>query len=136
VRDPLLLVILNNPLVEEKSAGFVSLSYIVQKSVVPLATFVVLIVNVAELPSFTVVGLLELNVYVGGVVLVSLIVIEVLVARTVPLVLPERIEAVNVSTPSVVMSANAVTEKAPKFPVIVNEPELTAKSPGFESIVQ
>jgi hypothetical protein len=71
-------------------------------------------------------------VYVGGGVrLVSFIVIEVLVASIVPLVLPERIEAVNVSAPSVVMSAVGVTEKDPLLLVIANDPELVPKSPGF-----
>ena len=38
---------------------------------------------------------------------------ELLVARTVPLVLPERIETVNVSGPSDVESAVGVTAKDP-----------------------
>ena len=73
--------------------------------------------------------------YVGaGVVLVSLIVTELLVASTVPLMLPERIEAVNVSLPSVVLSAVGVTENDPEFDVIVNDPELVPKSPELVTV--
>jgi len=106
---------------------------------VPLATFVVVTLNGIGLPSSTLVPYpaCGYTLYVGGgVVLVSLIVIELLVARTVPLVLPERIETVNVSAPSVVKSAVGVTEKDPLLLVILNDPELVPKSPAFESTVQ
>jgi len=69
-------------------------------------------------------------------VLVSLKVTEVLVASIVPLILPERIETVNVSGPSVVKSDVGTTLKDPLLLVIKNEPEINAKSPAFESTVQ
>jgi len=96
-----------------------------------LTIYVPLTKIVKLLPSFTLdaAGVI-LNVG-GGVVLVSLIVTEPLVASIVPPVLPERIEAVNVSAPSVVKSAVGVTVKDPLLLVIANEPELTPKSPGF-----
>ena len=97
-----------------------------------MLTRVVSILNVMLLPSFTDVGVPDRKLYVGVAVrLVSLIVTEVLVASTVPPVLPERIEAVNVSAPSVVASAVGVTEKDPLLLMIVNDPELVPKSPGF-----
>jgi hypothetical protein len=65
----------------------------------------------------------------AGVNDVSLMVTDVLVANIVPLVLPERTEAVNVSAPSVVASTEGVTENEPELLVIVNDPELMAKSP-------
>ena len=61
--------------------------------------------------------------------LVSLIVTELLVATTVPLVLPVRTDAVNVSLPSVVASAVGVTLNEPELLVIVNDPEIVPKSP-------
>jgi hypothetical protein len=67
---------------------------------------------------------------------ISLIVTEVLVASTVPLVLPERIEAVNVSAPSVMPSAVGVTENDPLLLVIVNDPEKILNSTVLSSIVQ
>jgi hypothetical protein len=76
-------------------------------------------------------------VVVPDPVLVSLIVTTgSLVASTVPLVLPDRIDAVNVSSPSVVESINADTEKDPRLPVIANEPEPRVRSLAFESIVK
>jgi hypothetical protein len=48
--------------------------------------------------------------------------------------LPERIEAVNVSLPSVVLSAVGVTENDPEFDVIVNDPELVPKSPELVTV--
>ena len=66
----------------------------------------------------------------AGVKLVSLIVTELLVATTVPLTLPVRTDTVNVSLPSVVASAAAVTVNEPALFVIVNEPELAEKSPA------
>ena len=68
--------------------------------------------------------------------LVSLIVKLDVVANMVPEVEPDLIDNVNVSAPSVVESAAGVTVNEPEFDVMVNEPELVAKSPAFESIVQ
>ena len=73
-------------------------------------------------------ALTTVKLYLVGT-LVSLIITELLVASTVPLVLPERIEAVNVSAPSVVVSAVGVTEKEPTLLAIANDPELVPKSP-------
>jgi hypothetical protein len=69
-------------------------------------------------------------------VLVSLIVKFDVVANMVPDVEPDRIETVNVSAPSVVLSAVGVTVNEPTLEVIVNEPEDVPKSPAFESIDQ
>ena len=100
----------------------------------PLVIFVPLTLNVKLLPSFILDAAGD-TLYVGaGVVLVSLIVTELLVASTVPLMLPERIEAVNVSLPSVVLSAVGVTENDPEFDVIVNDPELVPKSPKLVTV--
>ena len=100
----------------------------------PLVIFVPLTLNVKLLPSSTLDAAGD-TLYVGaGVVLVSLIVTELLVASTVPLMLPERIEAVNVSLPSVVLSAVGVTENDPEFDVIVNDPELVPKSPELVTV--
>ena len=102
----------------------------------PLVIYVPLTLNIKLLPSFTL-DAAGVTLYVGiGVVLVSLIVTEVLVASIVPLILPERIETVNVSGPSVVKSDVGTTLKDPLLLVIKNEPEINAKSPAFESTVQ
>ena len=100
-----------------------------------LGIFVPLTLNIIILPSFTLAAA-GITLYVGGVVLVSFIVTEVLVASTVPLTLPERIETVNDSALSVVKSAVGVTKNVPLLPVIANDPELIAKSPTFVLTVQ
>jgi hypothetical protein len=71
---------------------------------------------------------------IEGVRLVSFIVTEDEVATMVPLVLSVLTLAVNVSDPSVVVSAVGVTEKLPALFVIVNEPELVPKSPEFVTV--
>jgi hypothetical protein len=58
----------------------------------------------------------------------------VLVATIGPLTLPVRTKAVNVSAPSVVVSAVGVTENEPVFAVMVNDPELTAKSAALDTV--
>jgi hypothetical protein len=58
------------------------------------------------------------------------------VANIVPEVEPDLIDTVNVSAPSVVLSAVGVTVNEPAFDVIVKEPEVAEKSPAFESIDQ
>ena len=93
----------------------------------PLVIFVPLTLNIKMLPSFTL-DAAGVTLYVGGVVLVSFIVTALLVASTVPLVLPERIETVNDSAPSVVKSAVGVTVKVPLLLVIANEPVSILKS--------
>ena len=96
--------------------------------------FVPLTLNIKLLPSSTLSNA-GVTVYVD-VRLVSFIVTEVLVDSIIPAILPERIETVNVSAPSVVKSAVGVTEKDPLLLVILNDPELVPKSPAFESTVQ
>ena len=110
--------------------GVTSLVLLVQYSVVPPATLVVLTLKVTLLPSFTLLAP-GLTLYVGtGVWLVSSIVTLELVATTVPLVLTVRILTVNDSAPSVTLSAIAVT---------LNDPALlfTVKLPlvGVTSVV-
>ena len=94
--DPVLLVIVKLPLDVAKSDALVTVQY----NVVASATLVVVTLNVRATPSFTllVVGATE---YVGGVVLVSLIV-------TFCVVLNASNDSVNVSAPSVVASAVVV----------------------------
>ena len=69
-------------------------------------------------------------------VLVSLMVTELLVATTVPLVEPVLIATVNVSLPSVILSAVGVTVNDPALLLIVNEPDVVPKSPELLAIVQ
>jgi hypothetical protein len=130
-KDPTFEVMLNDPEAVPKSPAFES---IVQKYV-PLVIYVPLTLNNKLLPSFTL-DAAGITLYVVGFILVSLIITEVLVASIVPLTLPERIEAVNVSAPSVIKSAVGVTEKDPLLLAILNDPELNPKSPAFESTVQ
>jgi hypothetical protein len=78
VKEPVLDVIVNDPLTVEKSPALV---YTNQYRVVLLATLVVVTLNVPELPSFIDVGITP-NAYVGGLVLVSLIITGELVATT------------------------------------------------------
>jgi hypothetical protein len=79
VKEPVLDVIVNEPLIVEKSPSLVA---IVQYRVVALATLVVVTLNVPGLSSFIDVGITP-NAYVGaGVILVSLIVTVLLVATT------------------------------------------------------
>ena len=86
-------------------------------------------VNVNGLPSFTVLVAGVTEYVVLGVVLVSLIVIVLDVATTVPLTLPVLILAVNVSAPSVEVSAVGVTVNDPILLVIVKLPVDVPKSP-------
>jgi len=67
---------------------------------------------------------------------VSLIVNDVVVATTVPLVLPVLIDNVNVSAPSVVKSAVGIMLNDPELFAIANDPVFAVKSPAFEFIVQ
>ena len=67
---------------------------------------------------------------------VSLMVIALLVCNTGPLMLFLRMATVNVSAPSVVRSAVGVTLNDPLLLVMVNDPELVAKSPALVSMVQ
>ena len=77
------------------------------------------------------------SVYVGsGVRLVSLIVNGSLVTNTVPVVLTERTDTVNVCSPSVVVSSVGTTENDPVLLVIENDPLAVAKSSALVSIVQ
>ena len=131
-KEPVLFVIVNEPLIVEKSLELVA---IVQCRMVALATSVVVTLNVPALPSLIDVGITP-NVYVGGLVLVSLIVTVLLVATTSPVTLTFLILTVNVSAPSVVKSAVGVTEKDPVLFVIVNEPLVVPKSLEFVAIVQ
>jgi hypothetical protein len=64
----------------------------------------------------------------GGVIEVSLTVVDEQVANIVPLMLSERIDTVNVSAPSVVKSATGVTVKVPAFDVIEKDPDADEKS--------
>ena len=59
-----------------------------------------------------------------------------LVASIVPLVLPDRIDTVNVSAPSVEESALGVTVNEPALLAIENDPEEAEKSPGLLSTVK
>jgi hypothetical protein len=133
LNDPVLLVIVNEPDVVAKSPALVA---IVQYSVVLLATLVVLTLNVPEAPSLILVGIVPKAYVAAGVREVSLIVTEALVATTVPLVEPVLMLTVNVSAPSVVVSAVGVTENDPVLLVIVNEPLDVAKSPALVATVQ
>ena len=91
--------------------------------------------NVRLLPSLTLdaAGVMLYVAPGAGVVLVSLIVTELLVATTVPLVLPVRTDTVNVSAPSVVASAVGVTLNDPALPVIVNDPDDAAVNDALKS---
>jgi hypothetical protein len=128
MNDPVFELIVNDPLTALKSALAVVLLVIAQYRVVPLLTLVVLTLKVPLLPSSILDGIVP-NAYVGaGVVLVSLIVTELLVASIVPEIDPLLILTVNVCAPSVVPSAVAVTENDPLLLVIVNEPLTALKS--------
>ena len=74
------------------------------------------------------------NGYVGADTLVSLIVTAELVAMIGPLVLSVLIDAVNVSAPSVVVSAVGVTEKLPALLVKLKLPLLVPKSPALVTV--
>ena len=101
----------------------------------PLVIFVPLTLNVKLLPSSTLDAAGD-KLYVGaGVVLLSLIVIVLLVASTVPLMLPERISTLNVSDPSVVKSGFIDTENEPLLLVIVNDPLTATKSDEFDELL-
>ena len=70
-------------------------------------------------------------VVTGGVILVSLIVTEPLLATTAP---DELVTvAVNVSAPSVVRSAVGLALNDPELLVILNDPELVEKSPLLDT---
>ena len=90
----------------------------------PLVIFVPLTLNVKLLPSFTV-NAAGNTLYVGAT-LVSFIVTVLLVAITLKDA-SKRLTR-NVSAPSVVKSAVAVTEKDPLLLVITTEPEAAEKS--------
>ncbi len=68
--------------------------------------------------------------------LVSLIVTVLLVATMVPLTLPVLNDTVNVSAPSVVISAVGVTVNDPALEVIVNEPEVTEPEKSAAAVVE
>ena len=72
INDPVLALIVKLPLVVPKSPALVAID---QYKIVPLSTFVVLTLNVPLLPSLMLVGITP-KLYVGGVLLVSLIVTE------------------------------------------------------------
>ena len=92
---------------------------------------------IVKLPPSLTLATERVSEYVGiGVVEVSLIVTELLVACMVPLVDPVRRYTVNVSVPSVVVSAVGLTEKDPVLPLIVNEPLVVPKSPELVAILQ
>ena len=131
-KEPVLFVIVNEPLIVEKSLELVA---IVQCRMVALATSVVVTLNVPALPSLIDVGITP-NAYVGGLVLVSLMVTSELVATTSSVTLPILILTVNVSAPSVVKSAVGVTENEPVLFVIVNDPLIVEKSPALVARVQ
>ena len=66
--------------------------------------------------------------------LVSLIVIALLVATTVPPVLPVLMLTVNVSAPSVVLSEVGVTVNEPALLLTTNEPLDVPKSPALVTV--
>jgi hypothetical protein len=131
--EPAFDVIVNDPLTALKSASTVVVLLIVQYSVVPFATLVVLTLNVPLAPSLILAGI-EPNAYVGvGLRLVSLTVTEPLVATMLPETDPVLILTVNVSAPSVVASATGLMVNEPAFDVIVNDP-LTALKSAFDVV--
>jgi hypothetical protein len=127
---PALLLMVKDPLDVPKSPALLCT---VQYSVVPSATALVLTLNVPLLPSLILVGIVP-NAYVGAPWLVSLMVIALLVATTAPPVLPVLILTVNVSAPSVVLSAVGVTVNEPALLLMVNDPLDVPKSPALVTV--
>ena len=131
---PVLPLIVTVPLLVAKSPALDTAQF----NTVPFVTLVVVTVNVIATPSLTDVGVVDTRyVGTGGARLVSLIVIAGLVVTTgVPVILPVRTVTVNVSAPSVAVSARGVTLNEPVFPVMVKLPLVTPKSPELVPIVQ
>src|SRR6056300_56030 len=132
LKFPALLVITKLPLAILKSPEDETVQYnVVASSTLVVATFIV-----NALPSSTL-SVAGVAVYVGkiiGVVLVSLIVILLVVSKTVPLILSDLILTVNVSAPSVVLSAVGVTVKLPVLLVIVKLPLDVPKSDALLAV--
>jgi hypothetical protein len=98
---------------------------IVQNSVVLLGTPAVVTVNDPTEPSFIEPGV-TVNAYVSTEV--SLTVTDALVTTTVPEMDTVRILTVNVSAPSVKLSASGPTLNDPVFVFMANDPETALKS--------
>ena len=139
------LLMVKNPLASVRSAASAEPFLYAQYNVVPVATFVVVTLNVnGEPSSIDVTPFDGATAYVGlggGVRLVSTIVTALLVASLNVLTADVRIPTVNVSEPSVVASAVGVTVNvpAPLTPVvvvIVTVPLLSVKSPALVNTAQ